>query len=135
MGFPFAVVRHMIPTHLSQTKADMPHFVIEYSRDVETRYDMAELMELAFASGVQTGVMQGKDIKVRARPYDHYRMPNKGDSFLHVTVFLLAGRTDAQKEKVSMTLRENLADLLTTVSSVSVDVRDMNTQAYKKRLL
>lgn len=113
----------------------MPHFVIEYSRDVETRYDMGDVMDLAFESGVSTGVMQAKDIKVRARPYDHYRMPDKGDSFLHVTVFLLAGRTDAQKEKVSLTLCEDLSALLTTVSSVSVDIRDMNTTAYKKRLL
>ncbi len=113
----------------------MPHFVIEYSRDVETRYDMAEVMEIAFDSGVETGVMQAKDIKVRARPYDHYRMPDKDDSFLHVTVFLLAGRTDAQKEKVSLALRAALAGHLKTVSSVSVDIRDMNTTVYKKRLL
>ncbi len=113
----------------------MPNFVIEYSRDVEINYDIAEVMKIAFDSGVESGVMQAVDIKVRARPYDHYRLLNEGDSFLHVSVFMLAGRSDDQKEHVALILRENLQVYLVGVSSVSVDIRDMNTQAYKKRVL
>jgi len=113
----------------------MPHFVIDYSRDIETRYDMDKIMQIAFDAGVASGVMQGIDIKVRMQPFDHYRMANKGDSFLHLSVFLLAGRTDTQKEHVSLGLRTALTDYLTTVTAVSIDIRDMNTTAYKKRLL
>jgi len=113
----------------------LPHFVIEYSRDVEENYDIAKVMQIAFDSGVESGVMQAVDIKVRARPYDHYRMLNDSDSFLHVSVFMLAGRTNDQKEHVALILRENLQSYLVDVSSVSIDIRDMNTQAYKKRVL
>jgi len=113
----------------------LPHFVIEYSRSIETSYDISKVMQIAFDSGVESGVMQAADIKVRARPYDHYRLVNEGDSFLHVGVFLLAGRTDAQKERVAVILRENLQSYLVGVTSVSIDVRDMNKQAYKKRVL
>ncbi len=113
----------------------MPHFVIEYARSIEQNYDIPKVMQIAFDSGVASGVMQAVDIKVRARAYDHYRMPNSGEDFLHVTVFLLAGRTNAQKEQLALLLRENLTKYLAQVSSVSVDIRDMNTQAYKKRLL
>lgn len=113
----------------------MPHFVIEYSRDVEGRYDINKVMQIAFDSGVASGVMQAGDIKVRARPYDFYRLVNEGDSFLHVSVFLLDGRTDAQKEQVAVILRESLQAYLVGVTSVSVDIRDMNRQAYKKRVL
>ena len=113
----------------------MPHFVIEYSRDVEDHYDIKEIMQIAFDSGVETGVMQAIDIKVRAIPYDHYRLVNKDDSFAHTTVYLLAGRTDEQKELVALTMRKNLAEYLKTVTSISFDIRDMNTLAYKKRLL
>ncbi len=113
----------------------MPHFVIEYSRDVEGNYDINKVMQIAFDSGVESAVIQAADIKVRSRPYDHYRLLNEGDSFLHVSVFMLAGRTDDQKEHVALILRENLQDYLVDVSSISVDIRDMNTQAYKKRVL
>lgn len=113
----------------------MPHFVIEYSRDVEASFDINKVMQITYDSGVSSGVMQASDIKVRARPYDYYRLVNDGDSFLHVTVFLLGGRTNEQKEHVALTLRENLQSYLTDVTSVSVDIRDMNRQAYKKRVL
>lgn len=113
----------------------MPHFVIEYSRDLEDRYGMTEVMQIAYESGVESGVMDAANIKVRARPYDHFRILDDGDSFLHVTVFLLAGRTDAQKEHVALILRENLQSHLTDVTSVSIDIRDMNPIAYKKRVL
>lgn len=113
----------------------MPHFVIEYSRGVETDYDINKVMQVAYDSGVESGVMQASDIKVRARPYDHYRLVNEADSFLHVTVFLMEGRTDDQKEHLAVILRQNLQSYLTGVTSISVDIRDMNRQAYKKRLL
>lgn len=113
----------------------MPHFVIEYSRDVEDHYDIKKVMQIAYESGVKSGVMQAVDIKVRAKPYDHYRMLNDDDSFVHTTVFLLAGRTDEQKEHVALTLRKNLTNYLTQITAVSIDIRDMNPVAYKKRLL
>ena len=113
----------------------MPHFVIEYSRDVEDQYDIKKVMQIAYESGVQSTVMQAVDIKVRAKPYDHYRMLNDGDSFVHTTVYLLAGRSDEQKEHVAVTLRQNLCGYLANITAVSIDIRDMNPIAYKKRLL
>ncbi len=113
----------------------MPHFVIEHSRDVEEEYDIKKVMQIAYDSGVASGVMAPADIKVRARPYDYYRLLEEGDSFVHVTVFLLDGRSDDQKTKVSELLRGNLADYLSTVTSISIDIRDMNRNCYLKRLL
>ncbi len=113
----------------------MPHFVIEYSRDVETRHDMNKIMQLAHDAGAESGVMDPVDIKVRAYPCDHYRLLNEKDNFVHVTVYLLVGRSDAQKEKVALALREKLQGLLVDITSISVDIRDMNAVAYKKRLL
>lgn len=121
-------------THAERNPA-LPHFVIEYAREIEASYDINKVMQIAFDGGVASGVMQASDIKVRARPYDYYRLINDGDSFLHVTVFLLEGRTNVQKEHVALTLRENLQSYLVDVTSVSIDIRDMNPEAYKKRVL
>ena len=102
---------------------------------MEAAFDINNVMQITYDSGVASGLMQASHIKVRARPYDYYRLVNEGDSFLHVTVFLLDGRTDEQKEQVAVILRENLQSYLASVTSVRVDIRDMNRQAYKKRIL
>lgn len=113
----------------------MPQLVIEYSRDVEEKHDLDEIMQAAFEAGVASGEMNPPDIKVRARPYDHYRLANEGDSFLHMTVFLLTGRDDIQKQHVGKLLMERLEPLLGDVTTVSIDLRDMNRDVYQKRVL
>jgi 5-carboxymethyl-2-hydroxymuconate isomerase len=77
--------------------------------------------------------MNAADIKVRAMQYDHMRFEGGIDSFLHVTVSLLAGRTDEQKAHLSILLREALGNRFAEVGSISIDVRDMNAVTYKKR--
>ena len=113
----------------------MPHFVIEYARAVETQYDINKVMQIAFDSGMASGEMQASDLKIRARPYDHHLMLGGPASFVHVSVFLLKGRSVKQKEAISLLLLENLQDYLQDVTSVSIDIRDMNPGAYKKRVL
>jgi 5-carboxymethyl-2-hydroxymuconate isomerase len=112
----------------------MPHLVIEYAREVEQYIEVSELLEVTFLAGVRSGLMKPEDIKVRARPYDHYRMVGVNDTFVHTTVFLLKGRTDEQKEKLSIFLRSKQSILLPNVTAISVDIQDMNDIAYKKRL-
>ncbi|MGQ9365606.1 5-carboxymethyl-2-hydroxymuconate Delta-isomerase [Azospirillum sp. ST 5-10] len=113
----------------------MPHFVIEYARPVEAMADPAAVMETVFHAAAGSGIMNPDDIKIRAIPFDHYRLPRPGETFLHVGAFLLEGRSDAQKEDLAVRLRAALAGILPDVTSISVDVRDMNPVAYKKRLL
>ncbi|MEE2998355.1 MAG: 5-carboxymethyl-2-hydroxymuconate Delta-isomerase [Pseudomonadota bacterium] len=113
----------------------MPHFVIEYAREVESQINLPELLEVTHQVGTNSGLMKPEDIKVRARPYDHYRMVGANDTFVHTTIFLLEGRTDEQKEKLSIALRTEQAKLMPDVTAISIDIRDMNDIAYKKRLL
>lgn len=113
----------------------MPHFVIEYSSEVADTCDIDQVMQAAFDTGVASGLMQAADIKVRARAYDHHMMAAGPQSFLHVTVLLLDGRTDEQKEALALALRQMLQERLPQVHSVSIDIRDMNRVAYKKRVL
>ena len=113
----------------------MPHFVIEYAREVEQQIDLSELLEITHRVGASSGLMKPEDIKVRAHPYDHYRMVGTKDTFVHTTIFLLEGRTDEQKEKLSIALRTEQAKLMPSITAISIDIRDMNDITYKKRLL
>lgn len=113
----------------------MPHMIIEYARPMEETLSLTEVMDVAFGAGARSGVMDPADIKVRAIPYDHYRFEGGVTSFLHVTVKLLDGRTPAQKEHVALLMRADLADAFPEVGSISVDIRDMDRAAYRKRVL
>lgn len=113
----------------------MPHLVIEYSREGHEHFDADELMRALHAAAAATGVMQAADIKVRAMPYQDYLVAGQRDGFCHVTLSMLEGRTPEQKLAVSEALRTAMARLLPRTKSLSVDIRDMNAFAYKKRLL
>jgi 5-carboxymethyl-2-hydroxymuconate isomerase len=113
----------------------MPHFVIEYSADIERSIDMDALMRTVFEAAVAAQVMQPQDIKIRAIPYSHFYLADGGASFVHTTVHLLAGRSAEQKKRLSSLLRAGLAPLLTDVHSISIDIVDMDPDAYLKRLL
>lgn len=112
----------------------MPHFVIEYSKGAVSKEEVSHLMErLAFAAA-RTGVMKASDIKVRAQSYDDFLIAGKKDSFIHLSVYLLAGRTPEQKVDLSEQLRQVMIESCANVVSLSVDIRDMDPVAYKKRL-
>ena len=112
----------------------MPHLVIEYSEGSLKEDQVAELMERLFVAAGQTGVMQPPDIKVRAQGYRHFLIAGKRDSFVHLSVYMLAGRTPEQKVMLSTELRRTMVELCPDVTSLSVDIRDMDPDAYKKRL-
>jgi 5-carboxymethyl-2-hydroxymuconate isomerase len=112
----------------------MPHLVIEYSSDALDEAGVVRLMERLFQAASQTGVMKPEDIKVRARGYDDFLVAGRKDSFVHLSAYLLAGRTSEQKVKLSEQLRETMVELCPDVVSLSVDIRDMDPVAYKKRL-
>lgn len=114
----------------------MPHIVIEYSTDGHgDPLEVNALMQALHDAAAATGVMQAADIKVRATPYADYLVARVRDGFCHVTVSMLEGRTPPQKEALSVALRSAMVALLPETKSLSVDVRDMDAVAYKKRLL
>jgi 5-carboxymethyl-2-hydroxymuconate isomerase len=91
------------------------------------------MAELA-ATAAKTGIMKAEDIKVRALVYEDFLVAGVSDSFVHLSVYLLSGRTADQKVTLSEKLRRTMAGLCLGVTSLSVDVRDMDSVAYKKRL-
>lgn len=112
----------------------MPHIVCHYSA-TSNMPPMQDVMQLLHRAAASTGVVKAEDLKIRALPFADYLVAGEQRSFFHVSLYLLAGRTPQQKKHLSIALRQALADLLTHVHSISIDIRDMDPQAYKKRLL
>ena len=113
----------------------MPHIVIEHSTEGHAHFDAAALMRALHDAAAGTGVVQAVDLKIRAVAYADYLVAGTRDGFCHVSLYLLEGRTPEQKAMLSEALRTAMVALLPQTKSLSVDIRDMDAVAYKKRLL
>jgi 5-carboxymethyl-2-hydroxymuconate isomerase len=113
----------------------MPHIVIEHSTDGHAHFDATTLMQALHEAAAGTGVVQAADLKIRAQAYADYLVGGQRDGFCHVSLYLLEGRTPEQKVLLSEALRAAMVPLLPQTKSLSVDIRDMDAVAYKKRLL
>ncbi len=113
----------------------MPHIVIEHSTEGHAHFDAGDLMRALHDAAAGTGVVQGADLKIRALAYADYLVAGTRDGFCHVSLYLLEGRTPEQKVLLSEALRAAMVQLLPQTRSLSVDIRDMDGVAYKKRLL
>jgi len=113
----------------------MPHCIVEYSEDVAKQVSIEELVEAVHLGALSSGLFDEYDIKTRAAVYACYRTGSTRDSFVHVTVRLLSGRDDAQKQNLSKILLARIEPMLPSVASVGVEICDMHRDSYHKRVL
>lgn len=112
----------------------MPHLIIEYSANVRPAAEFAEITQIAHNIMIQSGLFSVPDIKTRSYVVDDYLIGEKGSqgSFVHVTVYLLEGRTTLQKQSLSEALRDALKVPLKNVDQLSIDIQEMTKDTYRK---
>jgi len=113
----------------------MPHCVIEHFGAFHSGSDQDRAMELALSVCSASKIMAPADIKVRSLPAAGILFGDGRTSFIHITLSMLAGRTEKQKITVSEMLREAFRSQFAAVESISVDIRDMDPACYRKSLL
>ena len=113
----------------------MPHLILEYSEGLEETVPIGKLIDTVIRAAAESGAMEVKDLKARATPYRHFRLADGGTTFVHATVRLLAGRAPEIKLRISSLIREQLAAVAPTVHSISVEICDMDSNSYRKRVL
>ena len=114
----------------------MPHIVIEYPASLANQTDLNDLCEKLFHAAEKTGIFPNpEDIKVRALAASHSYRATQDQSFVHVTVLLLSGRTPEQKRNLSDQVIKALDTALPNVGSLTVDIKDMDRETYSKRVL
>jgi 5-carboxymethyl-2-hydroxymuconate isomerase len=81
----------------------MPHVMIDYSRNLEDRLDVAGLCRVIRDAAVATGVLPLAGLRVRATACDHVVIAdgNPGHAFLDISLRLRAGRSKADKLRVT----------------------------------
>lgn len=111
----------------------MPHCLVEGARTLEQHISADELVALVHGAAMDSGLFKAGEVKVRLSLHDHYSVGGTQAEFVHVIIYLLAGRSDEQKKALSMAVVGALVERLPAVENVSMDVRDVRREAFSNR--
>ena len=112
----------------------MPHFVIEYSQNLEEQTSATTLMDKVFTGGIDSELFAEKDIKVRAIAYNQQINGANLSDFIHISSKILSGRNSTQKSQLSAAVLAQLQSLELKNTSITVEVLDMDKESYAKAI-
>ncbi|QWG21929.1 5-carboxymethyl-2-hydroxymuconate Delta-isomerase [Bradyrhizobium sediminis] len=112
----------------------MPHFTIEYSANLDSRVDMAEVVEVVREAAVETGIFPLGGIRVRAVRCEHYAIAdgNPQLGFLAMVLRLGEGRDLATRKKAGEHIFKVLSAHLDPVFAASKFALSFDMQVNEK---
>jgi 5-carboxymethyl-2-hydroxymuconate isomerase len=117
----------------------MPHFHIEYSANIESIIDVAELCETIRAAAADNDAFPTPGIRVRATRVDHVAMAdgNPKHGFIDLSIRLREGRAQDVKEdavtRIFDVLKVFMAPAMQTHSiALSAEMRDIDASLSPK---
>ncbi|PYF84016.1 MULTISPECIES: 5-carboxymethyl-2-hydroxymuconate Delta-isomerase [Marinomonas] len=113
----------------------MPHCIVEYSQNLEQEVPPADLLEAVKDACIASTLFSVEDIKLRSCPYKNFLTGGQEDAFVHVTLKVLSGRTVEQRKQLSHLVLEALTQFPLKNVSFSVEVSEMETDTYVKRVV
>lgn len=119
----------------------MPHVVIELSRNVADRLDIAAVVKNVHGALRDTGILPVRAIKTRAIVHEHFAVGNDGGTalgFATAIIRIQPGRPAESEQAVGQAAFDALCQALEPIKgisvSVSVDVQHINSAASFSRV-
>jgi 5-carboxymethyl-2-hydroxymuconate isomerase len=113
----------------------MPHFIIDCSQDLLRQSTPDEIMDAVYYTAETSGLFAEDDIKVRIRPFEHYKLGKGKNNFIHVFGNIMEGRTGEQKAKLSRKIVEKLNDMFPDLPILSINIREFEKATYCNKAL
>jgi 5-carboxymethyl-2-hydroxymuconate isomerase len=118
----------------------MPHFTIEYSKNLEDQVDISRLCAEVLRAALATGVFEVGAVRVRAIACSHYAIADRqpGNGFIDVSLRMGAGRELALKQRVGEAVFAAMADFLAPQSkskhfALSFEIREIDAALSWKK--
>jgi len=114
----------------------MPHFTLEYSANLDSRVDMAKVVETVRKAAVETGIFPVGGIRVRAVRCEHFAIAdgNPHLGFLAMVLRLGEGRDLATRQKAGEHVFRALSDHLDPVFAASKFALSFDIQINDKEM-
>jgi 5-carboxymethyl-2-hydroxymuconate isomerase len=106
----------------------MPHIIIEHSDNVEVQQAMAALHDYVS----HCGLFSPHAVKARSLAFKEYMLVEGAASFVHITIAILDGRTEQERIECADGAFAVAKTHLPSVDKLSLELREMNTQTYRK---
>lgn len=112
----------------------MPHAVIEYSANLDAFVTSRQAVLAAHNVMLDSGLFSPEAVKTRAHNVNQFLVgdDNADASFIHVWIALMEGRPVEKKQALTQAMFSALRALVPEATSVSVDIRDMDSKTYRK---
>lgn len=111
----------------------MPHCIIDCPATLAQRVGEQTLLAAVHDAIDAGGLFKPGDIKVRLNGFEHYRCGATQDDFVHVALYLFAGRSAQQRHGLALATLAALVELLPEVEALSMDVREMPRETFVNR--
>jgi len=114
----------------------MPHFTLEYSANLDSRVDMAKVVETVRKAAVETGIFPVGGIRVRAVRCEHFAIAdgNPHLGFLAMVLRLGEGRDLATRQKAGEHVFRALSDHVDPVFAASKFALSFDIQINDKEM-
>lgn len=111
----------------------MPHFMIDYSSNLEAKIDMSELCNVIRNAAIETGIFPLAGVRVRAAAATHVSIADGREihGFIDLSVRLRAGRPATAKREATAHIFSAFEDFLAPILNensiaLSMEMRDID---------
>lgn len=112
----------------------MPHAVIEYSENLAASFKSNDVTSVIHQTMIASNLFDPENIKTRAYAANDFLVGSIGDRgrFIHLAISILTGRTGEQRQNLSQSLLDILHKNFPDLDSLTVEVREMDRETYRK---
>lgn len=114
--------------------AVMPHCIVEYSKNLEPS-SVTQLIDAVQHVIESSDLFQAVDVRSRGQSFEHYRLGADKESFIHITIKLLSGRSDEQKAKLTQQVIQALQLLPLSNVLISCECVEIHNTSYQRLAL
>ena len=110
----------------------MPHLIVEYSANLEERFDRDSLLDRLHAVALETGLFPIGGVRIRAYRAEHYRIADcaPDNAFVHVTAMVGSGRSLEKRKAASELIFTELCRALEPLQAASPLAISFNMQEF-----
>jgi 5-carboxymethyl-2-hydroxymuconate isomerase len=108
----------------------MPHLIVEYSANLDSRIDLDGLLDRLHAVAIETGLFPQGGIRIRAYRAERYRIADLApdNAFVHLTAWVGSGRALERREAAAQRIFAALCEALGPLQATSPLAISFNMQ-------
>lgn len=108
----------------------MPHCIVEYSESIHTQIAPETILETAFNTVQASSLFDPSNVRARSQSYANVHLGATQSDFIHITIRLLAGRSNAEKTELNQQVGEAIVQLGIKNVVLSCECVDIHTPSY-----